>query len=828
MLLHVPRTAHRAAIALLAMVAVVAGLTAPPPSANAQVSVAASATATAAEKVPTARLADMSGFRAGNIIDDSLFWDASAMTEAEIQAFLNAKGGTCAAGYTCLKSYTQTTRTIPASPMCGTYTGAPNETAARIIFKVAQACGVSPKVILVILQKEQGLVTHTSPSAGRYRAAMGAGCPDTAPCDADYYGFFDQVHYGAFLLKRYTQPPGTGPGTDYPTRFDLRYAVGTTSAIQYHPDAARCGTTPVFVENQATHALYVYTPYTPNPAALATSYSTGDPCSSYGNRNFYSYYSDWFGTVRGPNVGVYFRDYYAANSAWLGYATSAMLCGRPDSGCVQTFQGGVVAGSYSTAAAGVPTAYAQQWGWYGREGGPLGYPTTERRCDNMTADGCRQEFTGGWIVTFGERTTVILGSIREVWSGWGRDLGPIGTPTSDRTCVGMANGACRQEFAGGWIVEHGAISHFVPTAVLTAWGWYGREGGPLGLPTGLPSADPRTNNYSQTFQGGTITVTDGTPALTASSDPWTNAILTSPWLGTATASRACTLGNSGCYQPFQGGWVVQSAGGVAAVPTSVVTGWGWYGREYGILGFPVAAATGSVPNGTFSQTFQGGTITVTDGAPALTATSDPWLNAQLSSPWLGTATGPKTCTLKGGACYQPFPSGWIVQSPAGSYAVPTASLTGWGWYGRELNFLGFPTSAPSASPSTGNYTQTFQGGTITVTNGTPALTAATDPWVNAQLSSPWLGTATGPKTCTLKGGACYQPFQSGWIVQSPAGSYAVPTLAVTWWGWYGRELDVLGFPTAPPVGDVDAGTYSQAFQGGTVTVSGGSASVDLP
>jgi uncharacterized protein with LGFP repeats len=88
---------------------------------------------------------------------------------------------------------------------------------------------------------------------------------------------------------------------------------------------------------------------------------------------------------------------------------------------------------------------------------------------------------------------------------------------------------------------------------------------------------------------------------------------------------------------------------------------------------------------------------------------------------LGTSTQPKSCTLKNGACYQAFQNGWIVQSPTGVYAVSTAVLQGWGWYGREYDVLGFPTSAPTANPTTGNYAQTFQGGTITVTNGTPAV-----------------------------------------------------------------------------------------------------------
>lgn len=250
---------------------------------------------------PSSDAADLTQFQPGNIIADALFWDGDAMTLTEIQNFLNAKVPTCVAGYTCLKDYRESTRDIAATPMCSAYTGVLNETAAQIISKVALACGVSPKVILVTLQKEQGLVTSTHPTSGKYRAAMGAGCPDTAACDADYYGFFNQVHYGAYLLKRYTQPVGTGPGTEWWTRYDLRYPVGATSQILYHPNSA-CGTKSVFIENQATHALYTYTPYTPNAAALAAGYGIGDACSTYGNRNFFHFYTDWFGSTQVPQI----------------------------------------------------------------------------------------------------------------------------------------------------------------------------------------------------------------------------------------------------------------------------------------------------------------------------------------------------------------------------------------------------------------------------------------------------------------------------------------------------------------------------------------------
>ena len=244
-----------------------------------------------------ARAADLSQFQPGNIISDALFFNGSAMNSSEVQNFLNSKlASSCRSGYTCLKDYSEVTASIPANPMCGAYNGGGSESAATIIYKVGQLCGISQKALIVILQKEQGLITDTWPTSSQYSAAMGALCPDTAPCDSAASGFFKQVYTGAYLLKRYTQPAGTGAGTDYSSRYDLMYPVGAATNILYNPNSS-CGTKSVFVQNQATHVLYVYTPYTPNAAALAAGYGVGDSCSAYGNRNFFNYYSDWFGST---------------------------------------------------------------------------------------------------------------------------------------------------------------------------------------------------------------------------------------------------------------------------------------------------------------------------------------------------------------------------------------------------------------------------------------------------------------------------------------------------------------------------------------------------
>jgi len=565
--------------------------------------------------------ADDSEFNAGDIVDDGLFWDGNAMSADQIQSFLNSKEPSCQAGYTCLKSYVQTTYTIPATPMCSQYNGAANESAAQIIAKVAESCGVSPKVILVTLQKEEGLITSTAPTAGAYQSAMGAGCPDTSACDTNYYGFFNQVHYGSYLLRRYTDPAGTGPGTAYPTQFNLRYPVGQTTAILKNPNAA-CGTIPVDVQDEATHSLYVYTPYTPDQAALNAGYGLGDSCSSYGNRNFYNYFVDWFGTVRGYDVAPQFTSAYTD---------------------------------------------------YGGAPGFLEYPTSPYTC-TLTQSACYQAYDGGWIVQ-----------------------GPAGT-------IG------------------------VPNLVLEAWSWYGRDttsilGFPSGPPTGLVGVSYTTGTYTQAFQNGLITVTNGVPALTSTTDPWYETLLTSPWLGASTQAKSCTLKGGACYQAFQNGWLVQSPAGTFAISNAVLTAWNWYGRDTtSILGFPSGPPSASPTSGNYTQAFQNGLITVTNGTPTVSSISNPWFNAQSISPWLGAQTQPMSCTLTGGACYEVFQNGWIIQSTGGTFAISNAVLTAWGWYGRDVTgVLGYPTAAASASPTTGNYTQAFQGGTVAVSGGTPTV-----------------------------------------------------------------------------------------------------------
>lgn len=250
-----------------------------------------------------------SDFQAGRIMDDGIFFDGNSIDSNSVQSFLNSKvpncdtngtqpyGGTTRAAYgasrgnpapfTCLKDYRQDTPTKGAeSGLCGQYNGG-NKSSSQIIVDVGRACGINPKVLIILLEKEQSLITDDWPWAIQYRSATGYGCPDTAPCDAEYYGFFNQVYNGARQFKRYSRDA---------TLFS--YRAYRNNYIQYNPNAG-CGGSNIFIQNQATAGLYNYTPYQPNPSALANLYGTGDGCGAYGNRNFWRIYSDWFGNVHG-------------------------------------------------------------------------------------------------------------------------------------------------------------------------------------------------------------------------------------------------------------------------------------------------------------------------------------------------------------------------------------------------------------------------------------------------------------------------------------------------------------------------------------------------
>ena len=297
------------------------------------------------------------GFNPGYIIADSIFYNTGSMSVSDIQNFLNQQVPTCDTNHTgftgttgtvynpqwiCLKNFYENPNATyivsysyldtNGNPQTGTrtyyynndytytsltpvYTGGSytngytlkatiqnnNGTipsgaisAAQIIYNAAQQYGVNPQALLVLLQKEQGLITDTWPAPYEYQSATGYGCPDYQPCYAGYSGFSKQVYSAAWQFTQYKNNP-----TGY------SYIANQNNNIQYNPDT-RCGSSSVYIQNQATAGLYNYTPYQPNAYALGGGTDSTYPnCGAFGNLNFYTYFTNWFGSPTVPVSTVY-------------------------------------------------------------------------------------------------------------------------------------------------------------------------------------------------------------------------------------------------------------------------------------------------------------------------------------------------------------------------------------------------------------------------------------------------------------------------------------------------------------------------------------------
>ncbi len=169
-------------------------------------------------------------FNAENIISDEEILNQNAMSLTEIDAFLRAKGGYIA-------NY------IVTDPNGLTMS------AAQAIYDRAINNHVNPQFILVLLQKEQSLIEDTSPTQSQLDWAAGYGCPDGGGCNERWRGLWKQINSASLQFRDYMDNPQL-----------YRYRAGQTYTI------TNTGRDPMIVtpQNQATAALYNYTPHVYN------------------------------------------------------------------------------------------------------------------------------------------------------------------------------------------------------------------------------------------------------------------------------------------------------------------------------------------------------------------------------------------------------------------------------------------------------------------------------------------------------------------------------------------------------------------------------------
>jgi hypothetical protein len=261
----------------------------------------------------TVASAQIAGFNANRLIEDVVFSDTKTFgSAAGIQQFLQSKNSLLA---DTSPQFVQMLRE-PQDSTVKTNLGDPQpnlgrlRSAAELIWDAAQKTGINPQVIIVMLQKEQGLITNrpTNPQRTLDRA-LGFACPDSSGCDESFAGFYSQL-FGYFdsagnkylgapgsLMRSFATPGGRGPMVDANNQTfgspKVRTAkVGDTIIVSNEPSNPYGGapTQTITLSNSATAALYRYTPYVYN-----------------GNYNFWRFFNEWFrypnGTLLKLNTG---------------------------------------------------------------------------------------------------------------------------------------------------------------------------------------------------------------------------------------------------------------------------------------------------------------------------------------------------------------------------------------------------------------------------------------------------------------------------------------------------------------------------------------------
>jgi len=200
------------------------------------------------------------------IISDEEILDSNSMTLSEIDAFLRAKNGYISKN--SLSDYAGRTKTAAQiiynaanNYDCGNsdiFTHANIQEKERFCQKIT----INPKFLIVLLQKEQSLITATNPTQRQLNWATGYGCPDGGGCNDRWEGFGKQVNSASLQFFDYMKNPH-----HYTYRAGNTYTISNTGKPEME-------VTPL---NKATAALYNYTPHVYN-----------------GNYNFYKLWMRYF------------------------------------------------------------------------------------------------------------------------------------------------------------------------------------------------------------------------------------------------------------------------------------------------------------------------------------------------------------------------------------------------------------------------------------------------------------------------------------------------------------------------------------------------------
>jgi uncharacterized protein with LGFP repeats len=235
----------------------------------------------------------------------------------------------------------------------------------------------------------------------------------------------------------------------------------------------------------------------------------------------------------------------------------------------------------------------------------------------------------------------VSGSIRDWWIASGDESGPLGYPTSDvvPTKDGAGKFARFAKVAGGAVVHRGVVistpfaaTHGIYGPIFEEWRSSGREVGPLGYPTSDVTATPGGVGHTATFRTHPTSgpAIDSAIVATKATGAWTvTGPLLAAWraaggaagpLGFPTSEAGPSLDEAATIQSFStvaggsrrhpGFLVDHPTLGRWPVAASIAATWQDLGREAGALGYPLGERTSGVSGATRyrTQEFERGAV----------------------------------------------------------------------------------------------------------------------------------------------------------------------------------------------------------------------------
>jgi uncharacterized protein with LGFP repeats/L,D-peptidoglycan transpeptidase YkuD (ErfK/YbiS/YcfS/YnhG family) len=363
------------------------------------------------------------------------------------------------------------------------------------------------------------------------------------------------------------------------------------------------------------------------------------------------------------------------------------------------------------------------------------------------------------------------------------------------------------------VAENDVNAALVPagvTAIDEKWTALGGATGSYGPALSAAVCELAADGCKRDFTSGSIYWTATTGAVPvwngAIGGQWKRLGSEGSWLKYPVASERCGLAGGGCAQEFQSGTVYWSPR-TGAVPTSggIGTRWNEIGGVSGRLGYPAGPLGCGLAEGGCVQSFERGSIAWTAAAGAWDlggAIGPRWVQLAAQNGGLGYPVGGEVCGLSDSGCSQSFQRGSVLWSPGtGAQPVWGAIWGRWVGLGSENSGLGYPTTREVCGLTNSGCFQNFQRGSMMwspATGAQPTWGAIRTRWAELGFENSWLGYPTGREVCGLSGNGCSQDFERATIFWSP-GSGAQPTGGAirVYYGQRGNGAGSLGYPISP-------------------------------